>query len=746
MKETTKQHLNELARSTSPYLKQHAADPVDWRPWCGESIAEAVRRDVPIFLSVGYAACHWCHVMQHEVFQNATIAKLMNTQFVNIKVDREERPDIDEAYMLATQIFAGSGGWPMSVWLTPTLKPFYAGTYFPPQDVQGRTGFPRLIAAISAAWQDNRQKIEDQANKIWVAMEAAIRRGTTNDESDLPNLLSLALNAVQERFDFQYGGFTGRPKFPPHQMLLLWVQLLERHTNKNTADQRVDGATSLPAQWLPRVEQMLTLTLDQMQWGGIHDLVGGGFARYSTDERWHVPHFEKMLYDNAQLAEVYARAACCLNRRDYACIAERILDFWLDHMSDGDGLCFSSLDADSDGAEGKYYTWDWKQLADVLAARPTLFDFAVQVLDISHAGNWEGTNVLQLNAAGRDFSSLWFDPRWREITSLLDSVRQLRPPPHTDQKIVTAWNGLMLSALAHGARLENGHRYRMAGMRLVSAIQTRTLTPSGTVLRSVCGQSVGGPGFLDDHAFLARGLIDWARLDTQSQNDTLALAEKLIDNTLNQFSGPDGELRTSADIHQSPLQGMRADFDNAVPSPSAILIGAMLDLDAVQHVDRHAQSAGRAVEYLLGSVALHPTASATLLATLERHSLKLGTAPLVTWQVRSVTTLTDGTDQIEIEARVPEKYHFQQTPRVGLTSIQGESESRFDGIQWTVVHSTGRPVESEHANFYRYLLNLTSAHRSDHKQLRIAFTLCDDQVCLPEMYANLDTPLPGKSK
>ena len=413
MPDQMKTELNFLRNAASPYLRQHAADPVDWRPWNSEAIAEAKQRDVPIFLSVGYAACHWCHVMQHEVFQNASIAQQMNANFVNIKVDREERPDIDEAYMLATQLLSGSGGWPMSVWLTPELKPFYAGTYFPPDDTRGRPGFRRLIESISAAWRKHRRALMEQADEIWHAVEQAIRHTSIHHHIEPSELPTAVLDDAEKRFDADNGGFRGRPKFPPHQILLLWTQLLEMSAS---------GTSDFPPAITDRIRRagpMLTLTLDSMQWGGIHDLVGGGFARYSTDECWHVPHFEKMLYDNAQLAQIYARAALLLQRRDYAWTAERIIDFWLRDMSSTDGLLWSSMDADSEGHEGRYYTWTWQQLTEVLADEPQLFDFARQVLDIAPYGNWEGTHVLQVGGHGRDLPDLLLDPRWPELMNRL---------------------------------------------------------------------------------------------------------------------------------------------------------------------------------------------------------------------------------------------------------------------------------------------------------------------------------------
>ncbi len=684
MSGNTTKKLNLLAQSASPYLRQHAADPVDWKPWCNETISEAKRRDVPIFLSVGYAACHWCHVMQHEVFQNTDIAEVMNARFVNIKVDREERPDIDEAYMLATQLLTGAGGWPMSVWLTPELKPLYAGTYFPPNDTQGRPGFLRLTEAISTAWQTNREKAVQRSDEIWAAMQEAIQRQSTRQNRHPTELFDSVLASAEAQFDFQYGGFQGSPKFPPHQMLLFWVQILERHRAGKQSQPRQGAGDSLPqiVHKVSKVEQMLTLTLDHMQWGGIHDLVGGGFARYSTDARWHVPHFEKMLYDNAQLAEVYARASTALHRPDYASTAERILDFWLNNMSDRDGLCFSSLDADSDGQEGKYYIWTWDELNDVLASQPGLFDLAAQMLDISRRGNWDGANVLQLSQTGRESPSLRNEPRWQELTALLEATRRLRTAPQTDDKIITAWNGLMLSALASGARLGNGGRFRAAGKRLMDAIRKRLLTAGGMVLRSVCGPTTGGAGFLDDYAYLARGLIDWAGLNSGDRAEALDLAGIIIDKAIVLFTGADGALHTSADDHQSPLRGMRADFDNAVPSPSAVLVGAMLDFNALAHCDRYTKRARDAIEGLLGTAAHYPTASATILAVLERHSSNINAPAQADWRAVSTTAQDDAGFTFSLRPIYHTLAIFSKGPNFNLYPRMLKYRLHWPGNRW----------------------------------------------------------------
>jgi len=736
--------MNDLANVSSPYLRQHAADPVDWRTWTRESFAEARQRNVPIFLSVGYAACHWCHVMQHEVFQNPEIAGAMNKQFVNIKVDREERPDIDEAYMLATQLLTGSGGWPMSVWLTHDLKPFYAGTYFPPHDAHGRPGFSRLTTAISIAWSTKRSQLEEQADEIWAAMLQAIKRSEVSGKTGQADLLRLFLDAAEERFDFQYGGFRGSPKFPPHQALQLWLQIVELQRTKSNKppdgipDDTTDQFDPTWAQWRSRAEQMLTITLDNMQWGGIHDLAGGGFARYSTDACWRVPHFEKMLYDNAQLAEIYARAALCLQRPDYAYTAGQILNFWLQHMSSPDGLFYSSVDADSEGEEGKYYTWSWSQLSEVLASDPSLFDYAARVLNISRAGNWDGTNVLELSPSARETPSLWFDSRWGALISRLQAARQTRLTPQVDYKIITAWNGLMLSAMAQAARLENGHPYRAAGARFLSALRDRLLDSTGRLLRSICSASCSGPGFLDDYAYLIRGLIDWARINPDHAADTMALAGQLMNKALDQFSGDEGSLYSSADFHESPLRRMRADFDNAVPSPSAVLIAAMLDIDEWRHSTSYVRQAEKAIGALYPFALQQPLASATFIAALLRHARRAKIIPQVEWRLTAVRDLADGGRQLEVHARLPDGYHFQQPPEFYLVANAEDKKTQSSELKYEVFDSSKKQLDQTGAGIHHFILKISAGPGTYQKRVTIRYTLCNDHMCLPERHDSFD--------
>src|SRR5438067_9241749 len=462
---------NRLAEATSPYLLQHAHNPVDWYEWGPEALDRARAEDKPILLSVGYSACHWCHVMERESFEDPATAQLMNDGFVSIKVDREERPDIDAVYMDAVQAMTGQGGWPMTVFLTPEREPFYAGTYFPPVDRHGLPGFPRLLAAISEACRTRRSDLVDTGRRV----AEAIGRATAAVASREPLTEALLTRAVQgyaSAFDADWGGFSPAPKFPQP----MGIELLLRCHLRGNAD-------GLP---------MALRTLDRMAAGGIYDQLGGGFHRYSTDRRWLVPHFEKMLYDNAQLARVYLHAWQITGAERYRTAVKETLDYLLREMRHPDGGFFSSQDADSEGHEGTFYVWFFDELVkevgpdgDVVAAR----------FGAVPAGNWEsGRNVLWVPNSEQ--------PVAPEIRRRLFEAREGRIRPGTDDKILTAWNGLAIAAFAEAGRALGEQAYVEAAMGAFRFFQ-RHLVVDGRVQRAWRAGRVSGPGYLDDHALMA---------------------------------------------------------------------------------------------------------------------------------------------------------------------------------------------------------------------------------------------------
>ena len=642
--------MNRLAQATSPYLLQHAHNPVDWYEWGPEAIELARREDKPIFLSIGYAACHWCHVMEREVFENPAIAAVMNEHFVNIKVDREERPDLDELYMMATQLMTGSGGWPMSVWLTPDLQPFYAGTYFPPEDGYGRPGFPRLERALAESWQTKRAALEKRAQEI-----AEVVRKFVNDEAaedpkghdsvEPPVWLHAAMDQWADRFDEAHGGIGGAPKFPPSQALNLWAEMVA-----TGAAEAQDTATA---------RRMLVGTLDAMMRGGIYDQIGGGFARYSTDAHWHIPHFEKMLYDNAQLAEVYARAAVALDRTDYARITREVCDFWLREMTASEGGFHSTLDADSEGVEGKYYVWTLAEMQTVLGADDAAL--LAEHFGATVAGNWDegprggtgahGVNVLFIArtveelAAARGTDAAALRARIDAARERLRRARDQRVRPNLDDKILTGWNGLMISALAIAGRSLNEPRYIAAAAQAAQFLLHHHAAPGG-MLRSSRGNAPAHiPAFLEDYAYLLHGLLDLheSARDPATAATTRTAAIQLADTLLAHFEDPahGGFFFTSAD-HEHLFARLKNALDNATPSANGVAIRALFQLGRLTNDEKYVSAAVRAVKTFAPMISRQPSGFATILRALHNGSPAIPAAP-------SAATMPAAPEPIRVE-------------------------------------------------------------------------------------------------
>jgi uncharacterized protein YyaL (SSP411 family) len=526
--------VNRLAYSTSPYLQQHASNPVDWYPWGEEAFEAARERDVPVFLSIGYAACHWCHVMERESFEDERLAGYLNDRFVSIKVDREERPDVDATYMDAALAMTGSGGWPLSVFVTPDGEPFYVGTYFPPVPRGGLPSFHDVLEAIADAWNDRRSEIADQAGRVASAIR---QRG-----SALPTGASAAVDAdaaiaaLDTAFDERWGGFGAAPKFP-QPMVLEW--LLRRAVRGHE-----------------RARTMATTTLDRMANGGIFDLVGGGFARYSTDERWHVPHFEKMLSDNAQLMQVYAHAWLVTRDPTYRDVARSTADFLLAELLQPGGGFASSLDADTDGEEGAFYVWTWQELGE------TVGETAARALGGRPDGNWDSTNVLWSPPGDAAETVELGDARER-----LRAARAHRTRPATDDKVVTAWNGLAIRALCETGRIFGVDAYIEAAERCATFIWTALR--SGERLRRSWRDGVADvPGFLDDYTLLGSACL--ALFETTGDATWLERAHGLLLETVELFgSEQDDRLFLTGSDVSTPL-GRRHDLEDQVtPSGNA---------------------------------------------------------------------------------------------------------------------------------------------------------------------------------
>jgi uncharacterized protein len=523
---------NRLANATSPYLLQHADNPVDWYEWGEEAFDRARAEDKPVLLSVGYAACHWCHVMAHESFEDPEIAKVMNEHFVNIKVDREERPDVDAIYMDAVQAMSGHGGWPMTVFMTPEGQPFHAGTYFPPEDRHGMPSFRRVLAAIAEAWREERDKVFAQGEHV---VEAIARRVAPSDEPLTEDLLRDAYAGVKQAFDADLGGFGPAPKFPQPMTLEF---LLRCHLRG------YDGALD-----------MVTVTLDRMARGGIYDQLGGGFHRYSTDRTWLVPHFEKMLYDNAQLATLYAHAWQVTGEESFARIARETLDYLLREMRHPDGGFYSAQDADSEGEEGKFFVWSWEELVGAAGEE------AAEVLGATPDGNWEGRNIL-----------LQPDPKWRvdgEARHRLWELREERVKPATDDKVLASWNGLAISALAVTGRALGESKYVDAAVAAADFVLSRLRSPEGRLLRAWREGRTSGPAYLDDHALMAAACLDL--YETTFDVRWFEEARTLADEMLRLFTDDEGGgfFDTGSDAERLVIRPKEI-FDNAVAAGSSV--------------------------------------------------------------------------------------------------------------------------------------------------------------------------------
>jgi uncharacterized protein len=525
---------NRLAEATSPYLLQHAGNPVDWYEWGPEAFEKARREDRPVLLSVGYAACHWCHVMAHESFEDPETAALMNERFVNVKVDREERPDVDGIYMDAVQAMSGHGGWPMTAFLTPQGEPFFAGTYFPKEDRQGIPAFRRVLEAVSEAWRDRRAELLQQGQQI---VRAVARSSTLRDSAEplAEEVLSRAHAGLRQQFDAEFGGFGGAPKFPQPMTLEF---LLRCHLRG------YEGALD-----------MATRTLDRMAAGGIYDHVGGGFHRYAVDRVWLVPHFEKMLYDNAQLARVYLHGFQVTGNETYRRVVTETLDYLLREMRHPEGGFHSSQDADSEGEEGRFYVWSWDELVEVAGEE------VAEALGAGPEGNWEGTNVLWRPSGESAVPE--------EARRLLFERREKRIRPGTDDKVLAAWNGLAIQVLAESGRVLGRSDYVEAAARAADFVLSALLREDGRLLRAWRDGRTSGPAYLDDHVLLAAACLELYQSTFELR--WFREARDLADRTMDLFRDPDGGafFQTGSDAESLVIRPKEL-LDNAVPSGNSV--------------------------------------------------------------------------------------------------------------------------------------------------------------------------------
>ena len=607
---------NRLEHEKSPYLLQHAHNPVDWLPWGNEAFEKARRENKPIFLSVGYSTCHWCHVMAHESFEDDATAEIMNREFVNIKVDREERPDVDRVYMTFVQATTGGGGWPMSVWLTPQLEPFVAGTYFPPEERFGQPAFRRVLQRIAEAWKNDREKISKQGANIVEALREAAREETAAGEIDASTLEG-AYQQFARTFDAHEGGFGGAPKFPRPVSLNFLTRFHARNPDTDSGQHALE---------------MVLLTLRKMAAGGMHDHIGGGFHRYSVDGHWHVPHFEKMLYDQAQLASAYLDAFQITGDADFAATARDILDYVRRDMTSPEGGFYSAEDADSPivagigdpghgkMAEGAFYVWTKQEIDDALGDRAPIFSFHYGVEENGNVptgadphGELRGKNILIERHPPAD----GVQESLAESHQKLFSIRSKRPRPHLDDKIIAAWNGLMISAFALGAQILDDASYLEPATRAAEFVRAKLYDESRKILfRSYREGRSEVEGFADDYAFVIQGLIDLYRVSFEMR--WLKFALELQNKMDALFWDDKGGGYFSVTGHDSSiLLRMKEENDSAEPAASSVAALNLARLAAIRNDPELLARAKKTVNAFARQLAHFPSALPQMLVAFD---------------------------------------------------------------------------------------------------------------------------------
>ena len=592
---------NKLINENSPYLLQHANNPVEWYPWGEAALTKARTENKPIFLSIGYAACHWCHVMAHESFEDEDTAALMNEHFVNIKVDREERPDIDAIYMQATVAMTGSGGWPMSVFLTPDLKPFYAGTYFPPVQRYNMPAFKDVLSGIARAYKAEPEEIARVSSQVSNHLQQSFISEQSNELTFQPEHLNAAAKALNEAYDWGYGGWGQAPKFPQPMTIEF---LLRRYAAGD--EQALKPAIHV---------------LTAMARGGMYDVVGGGFSRYSVDNFWRVPHFEKMLYDNAQLACAYLHAWQITREPFFKQIVVETLDFVARELTDPAGGFYSSLDADSEGEEGKFYVWTQEEIRQALKGDAEFFEAAY---GISPRGNWEGKTVLQRALDDASLAARFkLDPQIIPV-KLADShaklfvARSSRVRPGTDDKVLTAWNGLMLTAYAEAARILDEPDLQDKYFSLATGnaeFLLKDLRPGGKLKRSWRKGKATNDVFLEDYAALILGLIELYQTDFNNQ--WFAAAQELTQEMLDLFSDPSGGFFDTSTENKELLLRPKDLQDNAIPSGNALACEALLKLAAFTDNGDYRDRAEASLKLVVDHALRYPTSFARWLSAAD---------------------------------------------------------------------------------------------------------------------------------
>ena len=715
---------NRLAAESSPYLLLHADNPVDWYPWGEEALARARREGKPIFLSVGYSTCYWCHVMERQVFSDPEIAALMNRDFVSVKVDREERPDLDEIYMTATQLLTGHGGWPNSVFLTPELEPFFAGTYFPPDDAPGRPGFPRVLASVSRSWRERRAEVEAHAARVAAAVEEVL---TAEGGPGPPPVATAerAADALLERFDAEWGGFGPGPKFPsPGNLALLW-------------DRAAAGD--------PAARHAVVASLAGMTRGAIHDQLGGGLHRYTLDAAWRVPHFEKMLYDNALVGELAARVAAATGDAEAERLARSALAFLLEEMALPEGAFRSAIDAETDGVEGAYYLWTDAELEAALTAEQR--DLLGPIFGLELEPLFEGgRRALFLTASLEDHATRLgvalptLRERLEGPLATLRERRRGRRRPRVDDKVLTDWNAMAVAALATGGRLLGEPRYVEAAARAAGFL-LGVKGETGGLLHVWRDGVARVPAFLDDYAHLIRALL--ALHETTGEERWLGEAERLAAEADGRLGLPGGGYSTAGADPELLLRAATA-TDGAIPSGNGVLALSLLELARRTGETAYRRRAARALGAFHSILREQPAAAATVARAVARYHLSgapEGDAapPVVSVRGRSRgAAAEDPWRRFEVTVEIAPGWHLNANP----ASADFLVPTRLEGPARAVVYPAGEPFAASFTeqplSVYSGTVALSGEIRPD-GSLTLLYQACDHRRCLPP--ARLAVPL-----
>jgi hypothetical protein len=718
---------NRLAGETSPYLRLHAHNPVDWYPWGDEALARARDENRPIFLSVGYSTCYWCHVMERESFSDPEIAARMNRGFVNIKLDREERPELDEIYMAATQVLSGQGGWPNSLFLTPDLKPFFAGTYFPPSDRHGRPGFPRVLASMEQAWASRRSEVEEQAESVARALEHYLQERVEPGEA--PPAASAATRSLADlasRFDVDWGGFGSAPKFPTPSNLYLLREL---------AAESEEAAA------------MLSATLDAMARGGIYDQLGGGFHRYATDAEWKVPHFEKMLYDNAFLIDLYSAEAVRSGDPQAERVAREIFDYLAREMTSPEGAFWSAQDAETEGHEGAFFVWSRDELREVLGEED--FGFLAAIYGFDGAPFFEGDRYvlhlpkrLEERAAERQLTIEALLAEVEPLRRRLLDARQERPRPSVDDKVLADWNGMAISGLARaGARL-NDARMIQAAERAASFVLSTLRSADGALLHVWREGQAKIPAFLADYAHLLAGCM--ALYEATGDRAWLTAAGGLAEEQAERLGDPAGGFFTAV---ESPdvLFRSKEIFDGAIPGANAVAVLALLDLAERSGEERWLRQAEAGLRYFANLVERHPEAVRLMALAARRYRGMTGSAgeeAVVALDLESGEMGADGLFDWALTVHVTSGWHlYGHLEATGIfpTRLEGRDLDLAEAVFPTAAERELAPGEPPVA-VLEGTFRITGRARSTGPRpaLVLHFQPCDERRCLAPTTATAD--------